>query len=66
MEKQKITALELIRFLSGIMSRNDAIARLAMINLLSRYLLGLTQEKFVIKQVSKLGFELEVSSDLEI
>ena len=60
MKKQKITALELIRLLSGIMSRNDAINRLAMVNLLSRYLLGLAEEEFVIKQVSKLGFELEV------
>ena len=60
MEKQKITALELIRLLSGIMSRNDAINRLAMVNLLSRYLLGLAEEEFVKDQVDKLGFELEV------
>ena len=60
MKKQKITALELIRLFSGIISRNDAINRLSLINLLSRYLLGLAQEEFVKDQVDKLGFELEV------
>ena len=59
MEKQKITVLELIRLLSGIITTKDATDRLAIINLLSRYKLGLARKTFVQKTVKEIGFDLE-------
>ena len=54
----EITAIDLIRLLSGIVSPKDAIDRLALINALARYLIGIADEGFVTRLVENLGFVL--------
>jgi hypothetical protein len=60
-ENEKITPLEAIRLLSlsGMFTPETAVNRLALVNLLARYLLGDAEEGFVRKLLlEKCGMQL--------
>lgn len=61
----EVTPIEAIRLLSGIVTSKDAVDRLAIVNLVARYLLGLADKDFVDETMLKLGVRLVDSSPQE-
>lgn len=61
----EVTPIEAIRLLSGIITPKDAVDRLAIVNLVARYLLGLADKDFVDETMLKLGVKLVDTSPQE-
>jgi len=54
----KITAIQMIRLLSGMFPPEEAVDRLALVNLLGRYVLGDAEYDFVNSQIEPFGYWL--------
>ena len=61
----EVTPVEAIRLLSGIITPKDAVDRLALVNLLSRYILGLAEKNFVEETMLNMGVKLVEESKQE-
>lgn len=59
-EIRKLNAVESIRVLSAIIGQEieELTLRLAMINLLTRYILGDAEEDFTVEQMKRIGIDL--------
>lgn len=54
----EVSPLEAIRLISGMFNPKEAVNRLAVVNLLSRYLLGMAEKDFVEETMMKMGVKL--------